>query len=84
MKARCKMGYRVGMGAGPVYYKDEWYEYYTETHPSGEKLYHIIDAYIGNYKQENVISEEYFDYYFDSTQAMREEKINLILQDGKN
>jgi len=82
MKTRCKIGYRENALTGPVYVKDNWYDYYI-TIISGQKIYWIVNAYV-EVKQNKVLTEEEFNFYFDDTKEIRNEKINQLLNESED
>jgi hypothetical protein len=82
MRARCKLGYREGALAGPVYVKDNWYDYYNEV-ISNQKIYWIVNAYV-EVKQNKILTEDEFNFYFDDTKEIRNEKINQLLNESED
>jgi len=75
MQARCKSDFKIGNQYGAIYQKDNWYDYYIEIHEETGREIYYVDG------QPMLVRT--FKENFDDIQAIREEKLNQLLNENK-
>jgi len=84
-RCKCKSDFRINNSSISLSYsfsKDEWFQYYTEIHQgTGLLIYFVIkdNTNISQLFKGFPFVESKFLDKFDNTQEVREQKINIIL-----